>query len=495
LSLYRLTPDFALKLLVLHGRAKANMNVILCGHTGVGKSELLRLYSVVINSASQLVPDLIFEMTIILEEMLYKTGTRTALHPRFEEFIRKVKIHLLSFLKPSSFFIHLCLRLFFPPKLFDIKRTNVMMEGSGILETAIAEMEAIVRTAGELKREQQQEGEEVQTFLPHCRDFLVNRIQTLLQKYPLVERTNLLARVAATTLQGEVVIEDLEELIRLVTEVLSAKFSDLFHPILMHQKITPEDFRDHICTIKKKFTSLQARSAIVNQNQGLFLFLLVTFLILLLLLLLLLLLSSSRNSIFLSSPFLLTDDAPQLRIVAFVDEANATAIMGMLQEVLCDNSLDGEPLPTDIMWVAAINRPQLKSIQNGVAKPLEEEDIEDAFSDYTGLRPTGLSKQTYAVRPLAPSLEHLVIDFDELSENQEETFLQLLLQYRTRFQNDQEREDLLHFVMKGQTFIREAAILNVRVSIRDIMRSVELYHFFRFTRPGQLLMNPERLGK
>src|SRR5690606_3062627 len=30
-------------------------------------------------------------------------------------------------------------------------------------------------------------------------------------------------------------------------------------------------------------------------------------------------------------------------------------------------------------------------------------------------------------------------------------------------------------------------------SIRDIMRAVELYHFFRFTRPGQLLMKPSRL--
>jgi len=45
-----------------------------------------------------------------------------------------------------------------------------------------------------------------------------------------------------------------------------------------------------------------------------------------------------------------------------------------------------------------------------------QEDIED----YTGIAPTELSKQTYAVRPLPLSLDpNLVIDFDELSENQE----------------------------------------------------------------------------
>ena len=45
LTKYVLTPDFALKLLVLNERRKVNSSVILCGGTGVGKTELLTFFS------------------------------------------------------------------------------------------------------------------------------------------------------------------------------------------------------------------------------------------------------------------------------------------------------------------------------------------------------------------------------------------------------------------------------------------------------------------
>jgi hypothetical protein len=56
---YVLSKDFAIKLLVLHERKKVGANVILSGDTGTGKSELLGLYSAVINC--DVLPDSLFE--------------------------------------------------------------------------------------------------------------------------------------------------------------------------------------------------------------------------------------------------------------------------------------------------------------------------------------------------------------------------------------------------------------------------------------------------
>lgn len=45
LTNYVLTPDFALKLLVLNERLKVGASTILCGGTGVGKTELLNFFA------------------------------------------------------------------------------------------------------------------------------------------------------------------------------------------------------------------------------------------------------------------------------------------------------------------------------------------------------------------------------------------------------------------------------------------------------------------
>lgn len=41
--------------------------------------------------------------------------------------------------------------------------------------------------------------------------------------------------------------------------------------------------------------------------------------------------------------------------VVFLDEVNTSSIMGSVQDVLIDKSLEGEPLPDNIFWVCATN--------------------------------------------------------------------------------------------------------------------------------------------
>lgn len=41
--------------------------------------------------------------------------------------------------------------------------------------------------------------------------------------------------------------------------------------------------------------------------------------------------------------------------VVFLDEVNTSSILGSVQDVMMDNSLEGEPLPRNIFWVCATN--------------------------------------------------------------------------------------------------------------------------------------------
>ena len=44
------------------------------------------------------------------------------------------------------------------------------------------------------------------------------------------------------------------------------------------------------------------------------------------------------------------------KVVGFIDECTSTSVMGMVKEVLVDKTLNGIPLPKNVMWVGAFNR-------------------------------------------------------------------------------------------------------------------------------------------
>jgi predicted ATPase len=88
---YVLTPDFALKLLILNERRKVHQNVILSGNTGIGKTELMSLFSLVINSDSELLPDILFETSDFIFRSIIHDNTKPGYvlrHPKFAQYVR-----------------------------------------------------------------------------------------------------------------------------------------------------------------------------------------------------------------------------------------------------------------------------------------------------------------------------------------------------------------------------------------------------------------------
>jgi hypothetical protein len=208
-------------------------------------------------------------------------------------------------------------------------------------------------------------------------------------------------------------IRSVDELVSYVTDFLSARFHDLFHRITMHHKMSPSTFKSTVRDI----------------------------------------VSSTKKLLPATTP-------SSIKIVAFVDEFNATSIMGLLKEVFVDHTMDGDEIPSNILWVGAMN-------------PFEvlKEDQNRKTLDFTGIATTDLK---FIVRPPPPSMEELIFDFKKFTPTQEQAFLTVLLMNRYDTGSgkypleDEERSSILSFVLYSQDFVRSAKMDRVSLSIRDI---------------------------
>ena len=286
------------------------------------------------------------------------------------------------------------------------------------------------------------------TFFSLVADKLVNYIKNFLTNYPLIKQSNGLRQCFIKNQTEEITIDScittVDELIEFVGEFVNAKYHDLFHKILMHQKITISQFKEQVHQISEIANELNEKLRNVKINNS--------------------------NSV------------SDIQVIVFVDEFNTTSIMGTIKEVFVDHTLDGEPLPSNLFWVAAMNP---SSDKVNIDPEYNSQQIEQ--NNFTGV---ASDQQVFAVRSIPSSLEELVLDFKGLRPEQEKYFLQVLLDIRSDLCTEYERIQLHSAIVDGQNYVRNAKIHKVRVSIRDIMRVIDLYNYFRYTEAGKELLGP-----
>ena len=169
-----------------------------------------------------------------------------------------------------------------------------------------------------------------------------------------------------------------------------------------------------------------------------------------------------------------------INIVAFVDELNTSTVMGMVKEVMMDGCLDGRPLPKNIFWIGATNPmtttdatlpppPTLDITRSNVGVVDDEEDANE-----------------YIVRSLLPSLECTVLDVGSLATEQEKNFLAAYLFDSNLGFSASVGQGLnllppswftamRDLILKSQEFVRNCGMVRTKVSIRDLMRTLQLY--------------------
>ncbi|XP_044530479.1 E3 ubiquitin-protein ligase RNF213 [Gracilinanus agilis] len=173
----------------------------------------------------------------------------------------------------------------------------------------------------------------------------------------------------------------------------------------------------------------------------------------------------------------------QFDTVLFFDEANTTEAISCIKEVLCDNTVDGDPLIEDsgLHIIAACN-PYRKHTREMI-KRLETAGLgyrvkADETVEKLGSIP--LRQLVYRVHALPPSMIPLVWDFGQLNNAAERLYIQQIAQRLVHSMGITKKD--IHVITEilsaSQSYMRKRDNECSFVSLRDVERCVEVFRWF-----------------
>ncbi|KAF3854020.1 hypothetical protein F7725_014708 [Dissostichus mawsoni] len=173
----------------------------------------------------------------------------------------------------------------------------------------------------------------------------------------------------------------------------------------------------------------------------------------------------------------------KLDTILFFDEGNTTEALFAIKEILCDQSMKGEPLKagSGLKIIAACNPYRKHSPE--MVKRLERAGLgyrvkADETEDRLGKVP--LRQLVYRVHPLPPSMASLVWDFGQLSDSTELSYIKQIVQK----QLEEHRlpaacKDIISNVLAAsQEYMRGRKNECSFVSLRDVERTMKVLVWF-----------------
>nr|XP_025855696.1 E3 ubiquitin-protein ligase RNF213 isoform X5 [Vulpes vulpes] len=188
---------------------------------------------------------------------------------------------------------------------------------------------------------------------------------------------------------------------------------------------------------------------------------------------------------------LLNKEQYRLDTILFFDEANTTEAISCIKEVLCDRTVDGQPLVKDsgLQIIAACN-PYRKHSQEmicrlesaGLGYRVRAEDTAERLGSIP------LRQLVYRVHALPPSLIPLVWDFGQLNNDAEKLYIQQIMQRLVgSIRIDKDKTHVITEVLStSQGFMRTRVNECSFVSLRDVERCVRVFRWF-YNRSEMLL--------
>ncbi|XP_076138840.1 E3 ubiquitin-protein ligase RNF213-like isoform X1 [Alosa pseudoharengus] len=176
------------------------------------------------------------------------------------------------------------------------------------------------------------------------------------------------------------------------------------------------------------------------------------------------------------------NEALAMDTVLFFDEANTTEAVNAIKEVICDKSVNGEPIDARRLKIIAACNPYRKHSQEaieqlekaGLGYRVKSENTEEKLGQIP------MRQLVYRVQPLPPSLSPLVWDFGKLNEKTQELYIQQMV--KTFFQKEKlpkEHESLFTKVISASQMHMAGLTDECRmVSLRDIERCMKTVMWF-----------------
>ncbi|CAJ1060881.1 E3 ubiquitin-protein ligase rnf213-alpha-like isoform X2 [Xyrichtys novacula] len=169
--------------------------------------------------------------------------------------------------------------------------------------------------------------------------------------------------------------------------------------------------------------------------------------------------------------------------VLFFDEANTTDAISSIKEIICDNTVEGQPLcsQTGLQVVAACN-PYRKHTDkmidrleaSGLGYRVRAEETEDRLGSIP------IRQLVYRVHALPPSMIPLVWDFGQLNDSTEQVYIEQMVQRETKANLIEERgvPTITNVLSLSQKFMRERKDECSFVSLRDVERCMQVFVWF-----------------
>lgn len=175
-----------------------------------------------------------------------------------------------------------------------------------------------------------------------------------------------------------------------------------------------------------------------------------------------------------------------IKTVLFIDEFNTTKYMGIMKEIFVDRTFNGHKIPENLFIVGAINPPRISS-KSKLNKIREY--------NFTGIGKSILKEQSrFSVRPIHKSMEELILDFPDLTEDQGKFFLTSLLE-GLEYLTLNQKKVMIDSIIMAHKFVTNANIKNMNPSIRDFMRTIKVFRYFFTTRAGAFLLGVKPLNE
>ncbi|XP_034268690.1 E3 ubiquitin-protein ligase RNF213 [Pantherophis guttatus] len=173
----------------------------------------------------------------------------------------------------------------------------------------------------------------------------------------------------------------------------------------------------------------------------------------------------------------------QFDTILFFDEANTTDAVSSIKEVLCDHTIEGQPLlPNSGLQIIAACNPYRKHtpkmIQRlesaGLGYRVKAEDTREKLGSIP------LRQLVYRVHALPPSMIPLVWDFGQLNNITEKLYIEQIVQKLAKSitMSATEIQMITEVLFKSQTYMRQRKDECSFISLRDVERCVEVFKWF-----------------